>query len=273
QVAVAGKCVLFHSSKESFCSGCTVEEGDDAGIMANKCVFTLSKFDSWDEIELKRYLARTLENSKKNELSPENKTRLAETLSSILEYSAKMDDIARIVGSTYAYLGQNDQAMKSFELALTLKEDDTTALNNKGVLLARSGKIKDAITCYDEVTDLDPDNEKAWFNKGKAYIRLKEPSKGSECFKNVVEINPKNVSAWNNLGVSLRMMGKPKEAVKYYNSALRLKKDYKWAWNNKGIALMFRRKYREAEKCFKKVLEIDPDFKEAKEGLLVCGAK
>jgi len=270
---VVSRCVLFGGSQESFCTGCAVEEGEEAQTMVNKCVFTLSHFENWDEIDVKRFLARALENSKKNMLSSENKVKLAETLGSILDHSAQEDDIARIVGSTFAYLGYNDQAMEGFDLAISRKEDDTTALNNKGVLLARIGKVKDAISCYDKVTSMDPNNEKAWFNKGKAYIRLKRPTKGSECFKRVVEINPKNVSAWNNLGVSLRMMGKPKQAIKCYNSALRINKNYKWAWNNKGIALMFRRKYKEAEECFKEVLKVNPDFEEAKEGLLACRGK
>lgn len=270
---MTGNCILFGGSKEPFCTACTVEEGEEAQVMVNTCVQMLARFRNWEEIDVKRYLARALENSKKNKLSSENKARLAETLSSVLRHSGQEDDIARIIGSTYAFLGHRREAMECFEIALDRKEDDTTALNNKGVLLARSGKVKDAITCYDNVTDLDPDNEKAWFNKGKAYMRLKKLPKGSECFKKVIEINPKNVSAWNNLGVSLRLMGKPKQAIECYNSALRIDKNYKWAWNNKGIALMFRRKYKEAEKCFRKVLEIDPNFKEAKEGLLVLSGK
>ncbi len=261
------RCPLFGGEKKSFCSFCSIEKVGDVGFMIEACIDSLSRVDSWETTDLKTLLRRIVKIGKTGKLSEASRKNLVTQMDKKIELTRHGNDIARLVGNAYAFLGYDLKAMETLEIAINNEKDDTTALNNKGVLLARAGKERDAIECYEKVVDMDPDNENAWFNMGKAYIRTQKPRKATICFRRVVEINPRNVSAWNNLGVSLRLTGKTKEAIECYNSALRENKDYKWAWNNLGIAHMIRREYDKASESFRKALEIDPNFKEAREGL------
>jgi tetratricopeptide (TPR) repeat protein len=266
-----GSCPLFGGERRSFCASCLVVGGDDRGVMADGCIETLSRAGPWEKTELRSILSRIIAMCKSQKFSDQKKSNLVGLLDSNIDLAEHENDIARLVGNAYAFLGVNNKAMESYEIAIHRDEGDVTALNNKAVLLARTGKEDEAIECYQEVTRLDPENENAWFNMGKANTRLKKFKKAGKCYREVVRINPRNVSAWNNLGVSLRSAGKAKEAIECYDSALKVNENYKWAWNNKGIAYMIIRDYRKAEQSFKKALEIDPDFNEAKEGLEACG--
>ena len=52
--------------------------------------------------------------------------------------------------------------------------DDTQSIYNRGNILARMGKMKDAITAYDEVLKRDPDNEDAKYNRDLLQQYLKQ---------------------------------------------------------------------------------------------------
>lgn len=266
-----GSCPLFGGERRPFCASCLAVGGEDTEAMMEACIKALSQAEPWERPMLRAILDRAISMGKMRRLSKQQKTNLAALLDSNVDLAEYENDVARLLGNAYAFLGFNSRAMEAIEIALHRDDGDMTALNNKAVLLARTGREDEAIECYCKVTKLDPENENAWFNMGKAYSRLKRFKKAKKCFREVVRMNPDNVSAWNNLGVSLRSMGKTKEAMDCYDAALKVNPEYKWAWNNKGIAYMILREYKKAARSFRKALEIDPDFKEAKDGLEACG--
>ncbi len=268
-----GDCPLFGGDKKSFCSFCSVTRDADIQSKALVCADSIVKDSNWDTDEVKTLLSRIITLGKTVDLPLKSKASLMAFMEKNLRLSDYGNDVARLAGNAYAFLGYNNKAMECFDLAIQREEDDTTALNNKGVLLARTGKETDAIECYERVLEMDPENENAWFNMGKVYSRMGKLGKAAKCYRKVVKINPRNVSAWNNLGVSLRATGKTKEAIESYNSAIKLNKNYKWAWNNMGIAYLTKGRYKKAAESFRRALEIDPEFKEAEEGLIACGKK
>jgi tetratricopeptide (TPR) repeat protein len=266
-----GRCPLFGEERSSFCASCLVVGGEDSETMTEGCIQAISRAQPWETSEIKIILGRIISMGKTGTLSDKSKSKLGALLDSNIDLEEHRNYVTRLVGNAYAFLGHDKKAMESYEIAIHRDEGDATALNNKAVLLARTGKEDEAVECYLKVTKLDPGNENAWFNMGKAYSRVKKYRKAAKCFRKVVEVNPENVSAWNNLGVSLRSTGKPKEAIECYDSALKVNENYKWAWNNRGIAYMVMRKHKKAAQSFRKALEIDPNFAEAEEGLEACG--
>jgi tetratricopeptide (TPR) repeat protein len=203
-----GICPLFGGERKSFCASCLAVGGDDTEAMREACVEALSKAAPWESSEVKPILSRTISIGKTHKLTEQEKTDLASLLGSNIDLVDHENDIARLLGNAYAFLGFNSKAMEAYEIAIHRDGKDATALNNKAVLLARTGKVDEAIEFYGKVTKLDPENENAWFNMGKAYSRSKKFKKARRCFREVVELNPDNVSAWNNLGVSVRSLGK-----------------------------------------------------------------
>lgn len=125
--------------------------------------------------------------------------------------------------------GDYQSALKCFDEALLLNQQDVMALVNKGIALGKLRKVNEEISAYDKAIDLDPDNFLAWYNKGVALGKLDKHSEALEIFKKVLEIQPTD----------------------------------KEAWYNKGIALEELKDYEPALVAFKKAIELDPNYLEA----------
>ena len=52
------------------------------------------------------------------------------------------------------------------------KEKQAEEWNNRGLYLANTGKISEAITCYDRAIELNPNLSVPWNNKGYEFSRL-----------------------------------------------------------------------------------------------------
>jgi CHAT domain-containing protein len=65
-------------------------------------------------------------------------------------------------------LGRIEEAISSFDQALTFKLDSHEAWNNRGIALENLGRFEEAISSYDQALTFKPDDHKAWVNRGKA---------------------------------------------------------------------------------------------------------
>ena len=70
---------------------------------------------------------------------------------------------------------------------------------NRGVGLQRSGRLREAIACYDEVLARIPENARALNNKGAALLALDEPEEAVRCLLRAQYFNPDLKEAKANL--------------------------------------------------------------------------
>ncbi|NJM95656.1 MAG: tetratricopeptide repeat protein [Acaryochloridaceae cyanobacterium CSU_5_19] len=57
-------------------------------------------------------------------------------------------------GNALVYLGQNEEAIASFEKALVLKPNKDQAWNNRGIALSELGRHEAAINSYDQSSSM-----------------------------------------------------------------------------------------------------------------------
>lgn len=81
---------------------------------------------------------------------------------------------ARVAEGLAAYNeGQYAQARRHFAGAVKKYPNHAPALNNLGVMLARLGRLRNAIVFYDRALLADGDNGVIWNNRANAHCRLK----------------------------------------------------------------------------------------------------
>jgi heparosan-N-sulfate-glucuronate 5-epimerase len=88
--------------------------------------------------------------------------------------------------------------------------NDITALNNKGLALAKLGKYNESIVFFDKALAINPNNTAALNNKGLALAKLGKYNESIVFFDKALAINPNYVYALNNKNSSL-------EELKHHN--------------------------------------------------------
>jgi tetratricopeptide (TPR) repeat protein len=179
------------------------------------------------------------------------------------------------LGAVLARRGRIDEAMAHYQRALEIKPDYADAHNNLGAVLTRRGRIDEAIAHYRRALEIKPDYAEAHYNFGITLRGRGRIDEAIDHYQRALEIKPDYADAHNNLGLALAGRGRIDEAITHYRKALEIKPDYAEAHINLGAALARRGRIDEAIAHFQKALEIKPDYAEAHInlgiGLARCG--
>ena len=110
-------------------------------------------------------------------------------------------------GASLGHLGKNEEAIMSFNLAISINPDNTFAWHNKGISLACLGRYEEAIISYDHAISINPDNADTWVLKGISLDKLERYEEAIISLDRAISINPDNTFAWHNKGNSLANLG------------------------------------------------------------------
>ncbi|MFI4977042.1 MAG: tetratricopeptide repeat protein, partial [Caulobacterales bacterium] len=208
------------------------------------------------------------------------------------------------LGNALAAEGRLDDAVKAYELAITLSPRYAEAHNNLGGAFTDQGKLDKAATCYERAIVLGPDYAEAHYNLGKVLqlqcrfdeakrryeqalslqpnhiearnnlgnvLRLQgQFDEAAACFKRALETSPDNIDVLANLGAVLLEQGRSDEAWTAYERVLALAPDNADAIRMLGMRLALQARLEEALAHFERALEIDPDNKLARSDYLMC---
>ncbi|MDB9817109.1 tetratricopeptide repeat protein, partial [Amylibacter sp.] len=159
--------------------------------------------------------------------------------------------------------GKLDEAITSYNKALSLKPDYADAYYNMGVTFKEQGKLEEAIEEYNKALELKPDYADAYYNMGNALKDQGKLEQAIEAYEKALALKPDYADAYNNMGNSLKDQGKLDEAIASYDKALALKPDYADAYNNMGAVLQDQGKLEEAIASYDKALALKPDYADA----------
>lgn len=154
-----------------------------------------------------------------------------------------------------------------FKHTLNVTANNYVAHNNLGLVLARGGSLKEAISHYYQALEINPNYAYTHNNLGIALAEQGRADAAISHYSVALRIKPDYAEVHNNLGVELALQGSLKEAIDHFSEALRLKPDCAKAHNNLGFALAERGRLDEAISHYSKALHINPDYSEAHNNL------
>ena len=124
-----------------------------------------------------------------------------------------------LMGIVALYSGDIDQALKSFEIAITQRPDDSANLNNLGLCYLLIRDPQKALTLFNKAVALAPLNTTYLLNKADAE-NLAEKSEATETYKKVIKM----VSDKSNDSPSLRNKAQAYAHIQQFDGALTLLK-------------------------------------------------
>ena len=197
--------------------------------------------------------------------------------------------------------GQFDDAVDSFEKALSLDPGRYDAWIGRGSALFYLDRYSDALTSFDKAIEIDPRRPDAWKNRGRTLHELGCPSEALESYEKAVEYDPRdadtlyyrglalhelgrladaieayeqilktdqnNPDIWFRLGVALDELGQYVRSIESYNRALATDPSNAVGWYNRGVALERLSRLPDAVESYKRALEIAPDHPGARRNL------
>jgi tetratricopeptide (TPR) repeat protein len=169
------------------------------------------------------------------------------------------DDLAIIL----ARQGRLQEAIDHYEQALRLKPDFALAQYNLGNALLQARKLPEAIGHYERALHLKPDFAGAQLNLGDAMQQSGRIQEAISQYEQALRIQPDLAEAHCNLGVVLQNAGQVQEAIGQYEQALRIQPDYAHAHNELGTALMRQGRLQEAIGHYEQAVRIQPTYAEA----------
>ena len=128
-----------------------------------------------------------------------------------------------------------DEALKSYDRALTIAPVHVVALNNRGAVLQDMKRFDESLESYDRALSITPDYAEALYNRGNALRELNRHDDALDSYERALKIKPDYAEALNNRGNALVDLKRLDEALESYGHAHKIKPDYAEAHLNEGL--------------------------------------
>jgi tetratricopeptide (TPR) repeat protein len=158
-----------------------------------------------------------------------------------------------------------DGAIETFGRLVASKFDPSEANSNLGVARLRMGDVDRAASDFDKAIRTQKGNPIAWNNRGCVLYREERLREAIACFEESLVINPTAV-AMTNKGFCQLSLDLLEEAAATFDQSIRISETAE-AYNNKGIALRRQGKINEAIIAFRESLRIAPQFEDTNSNL------
>lgn len=119
-----------------------------------------------------------------------------EQLANIMKNAQRLDE-----------LGQYEEAVSWYDIAIKKNPRDIVAWYNKGNVLDNMGKREEAIYCYDKVLDIIPNDISSMYNKAIVLSKMEKFEEATSLFDEIISVDPIHIGALTNRRVSLSKLG------------------------------------------------------------------
>jgi tetratricopeptide (TPR) repeat protein len=127
-----------------------------------------------------------------------------------------------------------------------------------GFVLAKQGKLPEAVQSYRRALALDPGSAEAHAYLGSALASEAQWDEAITHFEQALAARPENAELHDWLGVALREKGRQEEALPHFREAVRLEPGLAIAHYNLGRALKQQGKLDEAVQHYRRALALNP---------------
>ncbi|NHI95026.1 MAG: tetratricopeptide repeat protein [Candidatus Lokiarchaeota archaeon] len=210
-------------------------------------------------------------------------------------------------GFAFECLEKDDEAMESYDKALTMDPNNFVALYGKGRLLASQnlnatalelfekaveikpnvipllieianisgslGRFADAVFWYEKALLINDELTDALANNAITSIQIGKPERALECISRAIKLEPDNAGYWDRKGLIHLELQEFEEALNALNKALELEPNNENSIFKKGWALSRLKNYPESIKCFEKAIELNTSNEMASKFLKVLEIK
>ncbi|MBP5449001.1 MAG: tetratricopeptide repeat protein, partial [Spirochaetales bacterium] len=123
------------------------------------------------------------------------------------------------LADTYALLGQNEDALKHYQIVRDMQSNDTDNMLRMAKLSEKLGLLREAVTILEEARQNNQADPQIMETLGDAYMQSGENEKAIETLKSLQEISPDKKNIYN-LAKAERAAGHSDEAMQYMEELL-----------------------------------------------------
>jgi predicted O-linked N-acetylglucosamine transferase (SPINDLY family) len=175
--------------------------------------------------------------------------------------------------------GRLAEAEAGCRAILSAHKNDADALHWLGIVLFKSGRLKDGAQEIRRAIEVQPGRADFYCNLG-VMISEAEPAEAAALFRKALELRPGDVQTAVNLGGILERLGKIDESIAVLRRAVQLRPDFTDARLNLGNSLKEAGQMPEAIEHYRKAVELSPGDSDLHGNLVFmlhfderCGAK
>ncbi|MFA6989067.1 MAG: tetratricopeptide repeat protein, partial [Candidatus Gastranaerophilaceae bacterium] len=152
------------------------------------------------------------------------------------------------------------KALKEFNNAISLNNDNQKAYNNAGKIYREMGKLDKAEEYFRKAISASPNYSEAVMNLGTVLYQKNQPDEAISKYYKAIELNKKNSSAYYHLGEALVAKGEYSKAINYLNTSLYLFSNSAPVHNMLGNAYELQGNEAAALSEYKKSTLIKPEY-------------
>ena len=171
-------------------------------------------------------------------------------------------------GTALQTLKRFDEALTSYDRALTIMPDGAEAWNNRGNTLQSLKRFDEALASFDRAIAIKRNFAETLYNRGNTLSDVKRHEEALLSYDKALAVKPDYAEIWNSRGSTLWNMKRFEEALESYDKALAIDPDYAEAWNSRGNAAQSLKRFAEAQENYEKALAADPSHSHAFGGVL-----
>ncbi len=172
-------------------------------------------------------------------------------------------DALHLLGVIASQVGRHDVAVDLIGRAIASDRFNPVYHSNQGLALASLRRFEDAILSYDRALSLRPGNAEVLYNRGNALLALARPHDALEAYERAILTRPDYAEALCNRGAALMALGRNAEALASYDRALAVTPDFGEALSNRGNALKALGRLEDALASYDRALTVRSDDAQA----------
>jgi tetratricopeptide (TPR) repeat protein len=164
-----------------------------------------------------------------------------------------------LLGSLLAKEGKIEEAIHNYRTALQIKPGYPEAQFFMANALEQQGRMEEAIQHYRQVLWYRPVQVQAHISLGAALARQTNNQEAISHYRIAVQLDPESAVAHNNLARLLHTEGRLDEAIEHYQAALKYDPALAQAHNNLGTLLLQKGKLSEGTPHLRTALQLSPE--------------
>ena len=181
----------------------------------------------------------------------------------IINAQPDLFDALHLLAVVQAGLGKQDQALASYDRALSVRPHNAEVHYNRGLTMHELKRYQEALASYDHALILRPDYAEALSNRGNTLQELKRYEEALTSYERALTVRPDLARALYNRGNTLKELQRYEEALASYDRALNVRPDLAEALSNRGFTLHELKRYEEALASYDRALAVRPDHAES----------